>query len=94
MLIAGLDNWLKYFKFLLATTMLSSNDHELTAAKTVHRHIVCQQANMLAKMQPLESVVQEQQEEDQRVRKGDALCVIAAEEAAWVAEVKAARKTK
>ena len=49
---------------------------------------------MLTKMQPMESVAWEQQEEDQRVWEEDTLHVIAAEEAAWAAEVKAMKKAK
>ena len=68
--------------------MSSPNKNQLTIAESVHEQIICQQANLLAKMKSV-AVVQKQEQEDQRVREEDALHVIEAEEGVQVVEARA-----
>ena len=65
--------------------MLSINKNQLTAAKSVCKQIVWQQACILANMNVMGNLVQEQQEED-------AVHIMEAEEAVWAADTRAAWK--
>ena len=56
--------------------MSSINENELPTIKSVYERIICQQADMLARMSKMGNLVQEQQEEDQRAREEDAVHIM------------------
>ena len=72
--------------------MSSYSDSEPPTNDSIHGRIIRQQADKLARMSALGDLVQEQREEDRRGRDEDARRVIDAEEVAWAARARAARK--
>ena len=72
--------------------MLSYSDSELPTTDSVRSQIIRQQVDKLARMSVLGDLVQEQWEEDRRVREEDVRHIMDVEEVAWVADARAARK--
>ena len=92
----SVDSWIRQsgenFSFLLITVMSSYSDSESLADDSIHGRIICQQADKLARMSALGDLAQEQWEEDRRAREEDTRRVMDAEEVAWAADARAARK--
>ena len=74
--------------------MSSYSDSEPPADDSIRGRIIRQQADKLARMSALGDLVQEQREKDRRAREEDARHVMEAEEVAWAAEARAAKKAK
>ena len=72
--------------------MLSPDKNQLTAHESVCKHIIQQQVYLLAQMRSMGTVAWEKQVEDWRAREENTVHVMEAEEVAWVAEVRAAKK--
>ena len=80
------------FSFLLITVILSINENQTSAIESICNCIIQQQVDLLAKINAVGAIAQEQQEEDWRAMGEDTVCVMEAKKVAWAVDAKATRK--